>query len=135
VKKNFISGGAAVLFGLLIALGPQFLFKGCGVHGDEHIPFCYWAARGELAVGFLIAAIGIWIILSADLKVQMGLSISIFLAAIVAGIIPYKVFFSVCADASMRCNKVTLPALTIICALLLIGVIFNVIYLEKKTRS
>jgi len=135
VKKNYISGGAAVLFGLLIALGPQFLFKVCEAHGGDHYSFCYWAARGELAAGFLIAAMGIFIILFSNLKVQMGISISIFLAVIVAGLIPYRVFFGVCANESMRCNKVTLPALTIICALSLIGVIINVIYLEKKTRS
>lgn len=136
MKRNIISGGAAVLFGLLLALGPQFLFKICGSsHNSEQLQFCYWAARGEIAAGILIAALGIFIILLSDIKVQMGLTISIFLAGIVALLIPFRDFYGFCADTSMRCNTVTFPALVVICSLLIIGTVVNTIYLEKKTRS
>lgn len=134
MKRNLICGGAAILFGLLIALGPQFLFKTCGIHDDD-VPVCYWAARAEISMGILIAALGVYLIFFTNIKVQLGLTISIFMSGIVAGLIPFDIFFGVCKDTSMVCYRVTLPALTVISALLIIGAVVNMMLLEKKTRS
>jgi len=134
MKRNIISGGAAVLFGLLLILGPQFIFKVCGQHGSG-FPVCHWSGLAELCVGILIAALGICIILISDFKVQLGLTAGVFLAAVVAGLIPYEIFFGVCDNDTMTCRIAALPALTVISALLFIGAVFNMIYLEKKTRA
>lgn len=134
MKRNFISGGAAVLFGALIALGPQYLFKICTVH-EAGAAFCYWVGRAEISMGILIAVLGICMFIFSDVKVQLGLSIGIFLTGIVALLIPQDMFFGVCKDAEMSCNKYTLPSLTVICAVLIIGAIVNMMSLEKKSRS
>jgi len=134
MKKNIISGGGAVIFGLLIALGPQFLFKICESHGDN-ILRCFWMARVELCVGILIAALGICLIVFSDQKTQLGITISLFLTGLFAGIIPMDQFIGICKDAEAICRKVTVPALLIICVLLVIGAVINIIYLERKTKT
>ncbi|MCL2174522.1 MAG: DUF4418 family protein [Treponema sp.] len=134
MKRNNISGGAVILFGLLIALGPQFLFKMCGQH-ESGYSACHYAGLAELCVGILIASVGICIVLISDIKVQLGLTIGLFLMAIVAGLIPYEIFFGVCDSDTMSCRNAALPALTVLSSCLLIGVVYNMIYLEKKTKT
>jgi len=134
MKRNIISGGGAILFGLLIALGPQFLFKMCGQH-ESGYSACHWAGLAELCMGILIASVGICIVLISDIRIQLGLTTGLFLMAIVAGLIPYEIFFGVCDSDTMTCRKNALPALTVVSGCLLIGVVYNLIYLEKKTRT
>ncbi|MCL2210571.1 MAG: DUF4418 family protein [Treponema sp.] len=134
MKKNIISGGAAVLFGLLIALGPQFIFKICEP-ADDRLMFCFWVGRAEIAVGILIAALGVAIILLSDVKIQLGLTLGIFMSAIVAISFPQDIFLDLCKHEGAVCQKVTFPALMVVCGLLAAGAVFNLIYLEKKTKS
>jgi len=134
VKKNIISGSAAILFGLLIAVGPQLIFSFYDDHGKV-TSFCHWVAQAETCMGILLSALGICLILFSDIKIQLGLTIGIFLAGIVALLIPHDLFFGVCKETSASCNKITFPALMIINSVLIIGAVFNMIYLEKKTRS
>ena len=134
MKKSIISGAAAIIFGLLIALGPQFLFKVCGVH-DDSLPRCYWAARAELCMGILIAAMGICMLFLSDMKTQLGMSISIFLMGIIALLIPFDKFISFCKDAELVCRRVTFPILTVLSSLVVLGALINMAYLEKKTKS
>jgi hypothetical protein len=47
MKNRIASGAAAIVFGLLISLGPQFLFKVCPVMGDM-IMKCHWSAQAEI---------------------------------------------------------------------------------------
>ncbi|MDR2402558.1 MAG: DUF4418 family protein [Spirochaetaceae bacterium] len=49
MKNRIISGGTVIVFGLLIALGPQFLFKVCPIMGDM-IMKCHWPAQAEIGV-------------------------------------------------------------------------------------
>ena len=72
MKNRIILGVVVVVFGLLIALGPQFLFKVCPVVGDV-IMKCHWSAQAEIGVGALIAALGIALIVFANLKHGWGL--------------------------------------------------------------
>jgi hypothetical protein len=58
MKKRILIGGAVIVFGLLFALGPQFLFKVCPVMRDM-IMKCHWSAQAETGARALIAALGI----------------------------------------------------------------------------
>ncbi|MDR1956365.1 MAG: DUF4418 family protein [Treponema sp.] len=88
---------AAIIFGLLIALGPQFLFKVCGpvspmaAHdgGGQTWMKCHWSAQAEIGVGFLLAALGIGLLLSASKDTRLGLTVGVFLSAVLALLIPY----------------------------------------------
>ena len=130
MKNRIISGGGAIVFGLLIALGPQFLFKVCPVMGDM-IMKCHWSAQAEIGVGAVIAALGISLVVFANPKTRLGLTIGIFLSAALVLLIPHALIGG-CVNHTMPCRKITFPALTVISILLLIGAVFNTLYLARK---
>jgi hypothetical protein len=67
MKKTVISGAVVIVLGLLISLGPQFLFKVCG-HGESGFPLCHWSARAETGIGLLIVALGVCMIVFTNPK-------------------------------------------------------------------
>jgi hypothetical protein len=120
MKIRIAGGGAALVLGLLIAAGPQFLFKVCGPAAGGGFMRCHWSARAEIGVGSLIAALGLASLFFASAKIRMGLTIGIFLSALLALLIPHALIGG-CAMHSMACRKTAFPAITVICILLLIG--------------
>jgi hypothetical protein len=130
VKIRIVSGSAALVLGLLIALGPQFLFQVCPVMGDM-IMKCHWSARAEIGVGALIAALGIALIFFANPKTRLGLTIGLFLSGVLALLIPH-VLIGGCPAHSMACRKITFPAITVISILLLIGSAFYALHLARQ---
>jgi hypothetical protein len=119
---------------LLVALGPYFLFTVCNAT-EENFPRCHWSAQAEIGAGILIIALGICVLLFLDEpKTRLGLSIGIFFTAIVALLIPH-VLIGGCSMMSMRCRRVTFPALSIICIVLLLVTISNIIYTELAYQN
>jgi hypothetical protein len=133
VKKSFIFSTVVILLGLLIALGPQFLFKVCSIHGVT-FPLCHWTARAELGMGMLIAALGICLIIFTDLRTQLGLYIGVFLTSIIVLGIPHALIGG-CNANIMACRKVAFPAITIISVIALVFSAAIVVYREKNTED
>ena len=133
MKKSIISGAIITVLGLLIAFGPQFLFKvcstSCGCCGD--IPTCHWSARAEIGIGMLIAALGLCCIVFNDSKTQLGLMIGVFLSSIIALAIPHALIGG-CEMKSMACHRVAFPAITVISAVLLAGSALYTVLSEVK---
>jgi hypothetical protein len=129
MKKRII-GIVFTVLGLLIALGPQFLFKVCGPKGDM-IMKCYWSARAEIGVGAVISALGIALIVITCLKIRIGLVIGIILSGVNALLIPHALIGG-CAMDSMPCRKIAFPAITVISILLLVGAGIYTAYLARK---
>jgi len=156
LKKSIIIGSVVIVLGLLIALGPQFLFKvcdpamalaeeaedccavpeeaGCCSSTASSLPICHWSARAEIGVGLLIAALGICMFVFTDLKTQLGLVIGVFFAAIVALFIPLTLIGG-CSSMAMACHKVAFPALTVESIILLVFSVAIVVYSEMKKPS
>jgi hypothetical protein len=133
MKKSIISGAIISVLGLLIALGPQFLFRVCSTScsccGD--IPTCHWTAQAEIGLGLLIAALGLCFIVFNDSKTQFGLSIGVFFSGIIALFIPHGLIGG-CEEKSMACHRVAFPAITVLCAVLIIGTALYVYFTEIK---
>jgi hypothetical protein len=110
MKKAVICGGIVILMGLLIAFGPQFLFKVCA-HGEDGYPHCHWSGQAELGMGFLIAALGACMIVFTDAKTHLGLIIGVFMASLIALAIP-NFLIGGCGSMAMQCRRVAFPALT-----------------------
>jgi hypothetical protein len=117
MKKNIIISSIVIALGLLISLGPQFVFKVCvaGCCGN----LCNITASTEVGVGLLIAALGACMLVYTDLKTQLGFVIGLFMASIVALAIPH-VLIGGCAGLEMDCRRVAFPALTIESVILMI---------------
>jgi hypothetical protein len=131
MKIRITGGSAAVVLGLLIAVGPRFLFKVCGLTANGGFMRCHWSAQAEIGVGSLIAALGLASFFFASSKIRMGLTIGIFLSAVLALLIPHGLIGG-CAMHSMACRKAAFPAITVISILLLIGAGLYTVYLARK---
>ncbi|MDR1838079.1 MAG: DUF4418 family protein [Treponema sp.] len=134
MKKNIAGGIVVIALGLLIALGPQFLFKVCA-HTENSTPLCHWSAQAEVGLGFLIAALGACTIVFTDPKTRLGLYVGIFLAGVVAMFIP-NALIGGCGMMTMACRKTAFPALTAESVILLVfSAVIVAINEMKKTLS
>lgn len=125
-------GISSLILGLLIALGPQFIFKICDQnHG---ITTCLWTAQALIGVGGVIAVLGAAVVLLSGTPLLPGLSLAILLNSILALLIP-NLLIGVCEMATMDCRLVTLPALNIITLLTVIISAASTVYLFLKHRK
>jgi hypothetical protein len=130
LKKVIIFGALIIIFGLLIAMGPQFLFKICK-HGEEGFPHCHWSAQAEIGIGFLIIALGACMIVFTDTKTHLGLAIGTFFASIIALSVP-NFLIGGCGMMTMQCRKIAFPALTAESIVLLVFSAVMAVYIEMK---
>jgi hypothetical protein len=139
MKNRILSGAGVIVLGLLISLGPQFLFKACGpvaAHdgGGPTWMKCHWSAQAEIGVGALTAALGAAILVFASKEIRIGLLVGVFLSAILALLIPH-VLIGGCPMATMPCRVLTFPAVTVLSILLLILSGGNVLYLIRVRKQ
>lgn len=131
MKNRLITGIGAVLFGLLVAIGPQVFFKLCEAKSDGTWMKCHWTGQVEIGVGLLIVILGISILLFSSLQVRLGLSIATFFSGILGFMVPTTLIGG-CKMETMVCRAVTFPALTVIFALIIIGFAVNTYYLYRQ---
>jgi hypothetical protein len=130
MKKTIIFAAIIIALGLLIALGPQFLFKVCA-HGDDGYPRCHWSGQAEIGLGLLIAALGACMVVFPDPKTHLGLSIGVFMAGTIALCIPHALIGG-CGMMAMQCRKVAFPALTAESVVLLVFAAVTTVYVAMK---
>ena len=158
-----ISGITVVILGLLITLGPRFIFKACSISAETSrnssscesgsedcgceedasetaiidsaescgcgtgsegcgssivLPKCYYSVQALAGIGILIAALGLCMIVFENMLIQFGLSIGVFFSSIIALFIPNGLI-GMCLGKNMACRTAALPAITILCIILL----------------
>jgi len=131
MKKTIIFSAILAISGLLIALGPQYLFQGCAAGCCSAYPDCFWMTKFMLAMGLIIAALGIFCIIYVDPKIQMGMIIGIFLTGIIT-LLSVHVIIGGCDIPSMECNLVTIPVLTGLGILIIVISIVRFLSLRKS---
>jgi hypothetical protein len=138
MKKNIILSAIVIASGLLIGLGPHFLFKVCeaGCCGN----LCNISAYAETGVGLFVLALGICLMVYPDPQTQLGLLIGIISAGIVALAIPHALIGG-CGGMTMDCRRVAFPALTIesvvllVVAAIMVAIIVMKRHQEKADRA
>lgn len=132
IKRIFV-GILYIILGLLVAIGPQTLFPACGAHDGKFMK-CHWTAQAELGIGLTIAILGLLLILIASRQLRIGISIGIFLNAILELLIP-NALIGVCGSLQMNCRILTLPALNILGVLVALSAVINIWFLWNKDRK
>jgi hypothetical protein len=134
MKNRFISGGAALLFGGLTALGPQYIFPLCGHIPDGEYMRCHWSGQAELGVGGLLAVYGVLLFMSRSPVSRVAYSVSAIFAGLLALFIPHFLIGG-CAHPLMACRTTTFPALTVISLLTVLFFALNAVYLRYKKKN
>jgi hypothetical protein len=133
MKNRIASGAVVIALGLLIALGPQFLFKVCAVTGHGFLR-CHWSAQAEVGVGMLIAALGVAFLLFKESPIRLGLTIGVFFSSVIVLCIPHALIGG-CGMMTMACRRTAFPALTVIGFIALAGSAGNAVYLSRELFS
>jgi len=154
MKRVIVCSFVVIILGLLISLGPQFLFKVCPVNMTSEetedccadpetssccspdagsLPICHWSGRAEIGIGFLITALGLCMLIFTDAKTQLGLLIGVFFSSIIALGIPHALIGG-CSTITMDCRKVAFPALTVEGIILLVFSAIMIVVIAMKEK-
>ncbi len=98
--------------------------------GKSMVMTCHWTARAELGVGILIIIIGVLLIVLKSVAIRLGLNLTLVLNGVLAFLIP-NYLIGVCESVHMYCHSLTLPALSVLSAIVVFAGIINSIYLHK----
>ena len=134
MKKTVIFSVLIIISGLLIALGPLYLFKSCPAGCCSAYPDCLWTRQMELGMGMIITVLGISFILYNDAKTQLGLAIGLFLTGFMVLLIPH-VIIGGCTIKTMECRLVTFPALTVLGLFVIIFTGIKILSLKKEINA
>lgn len=132
--SRLVLGLTILVLGVLIALGPQYIFKICEQHHAHSTTTCFWTAQALLGVGGVIAVLGAAITFLKGIPLLAGLSLAVLLNSILAFLIP-NLLIGVCPEANMDCRVATLPALNILTILLIIISAASTAFLFLKQRK
>jgi hypothetical protein len=126
-----------IVFGLLIAIGPQPHLGPFHVCEEEMIPgirnVCYWTARAEIGLGAAIVLLSALSIFVKSKAARAGLGVGILTTSVLALLVP-TVLIGVCAGARMVCRTTALPALTVLGVLAVAISIAYVLLSVRKAR-
>lgn len=132
MKNKFISTTVYLLYGLLIAVGPQTLFKVCT--SEASMMKCYWTARAELGIGGLFVILALLSVFTGDRLSRIGLSLFGIAAGILAIAFPLFLIGG-CGNLRMPCRTTAFPVIYLITGLLLIYLAINLYYLIGKQNK
>lgn len=104
----------AIIFGVLIAVGPQTFAHVCEVKDDMPMA-CHYTAQAVLGIGVVMSLLGV-IGLFVKPQMRAGLNIAVALNALLAIAVP-TVLIGVCSGAMMHCHMATRPTLIVLGAL------------------
>ena len=139
-----ISGIIFIVTGLLIAIGPQTVFKPCTalleLVSGRMVPMrCHWAAAAETGIGGAIAFLGLLLLFfpvgsKGSSQLRLGLSISLAVMGLVTVLLPTKLI-GVCMTKTMECNLLMLPMLMVLGSAVIAAALANVFLLYKEAAS
>lgn len=107
-----------ILVGLLVAVGPQFIFPVCEVT-SEMVMRCHYTAMMSIGLGVALAIIAILIFLGNSVPYikALYLTVGIFGALIIA---TPTILIGVCDSPMMHCHTMTRPILILLGVLTII---------------
>lgn len=128
MRQKITAIGTTVL-GLLLALGPQFLFQPCPT--TEKVMKCFWSCRALIVVGCVLALIGLLQLCLKGIEARKALGV-VALALFASAILIPTVVIGGCMKADMACRLLTFP---ITHSLSAVGLVLQVVALLGKEKN
>ena len=119
-----------LVLAVLTALGVKTFFGPC-VHEDGSFGPCHWAGQAIFGTALLMAAQSLAAVLRKDDGIQGGLYAGMVMTAVLGILIP-GTLISLCKMASMRCNAVMRPAVTLLFAAMAAAAVTGLVLWKKK---
>lgn len=129
IMKNKITSVGTIIIGALLAAGPQFLFKACPT--TEKVMKCFYSCKALIAVGVIVAVIGVLQLLAKETAARRSLAIAAAVGCVMAILIP-TVLIGACMKPEMACNVLTFPVTH---TLSVIGIVLQGITLFVKDKE
>ncbi|MBQ7086621.1 MAG: DUF4418 family protein [Clostridia bacterium] len=124
--KQKITSIGTLIVGLLLAFGPQFIFKPCPT--TEKFMKCFWSCKALIVVGAVIAIIALLQLMAKEKESKKLLAVAA-LALLVSAILIPTVIIGGCAKPDMACKMLTFPVTH---SLSVIGIVLQGIGLAGK---
>ena len=119
-----------LLLSLIVAVGSQ-TFLGACVHEDGGFGACHWAARALLGEGVVLAALAVLALVMA--KERAGLYLAMVPTSAL-GILTPGSLIAICSMDTMRCRMLMKPAMTILCAAILLLAFIGWVLARRQAR-
>lgn len=132
MKNRILTGLLFIISGLLIAAGPQSIFKVCAV--KEMAMKCHWSARALIAVGGIIFFGGILYLLANIIVVRLNITLLVLAAYISSLLIP-SVLIGGCGNKKMICQSLTFPLIYVISGAGLLYIAGNILFLIAQLKK
>ena len=123
-----ISSIGNILMGLLLMIGPWYIFGVCST--EEKIMKWFWSCRAEFAIGALAVLLGILVLFTRNKRIVNETIMSIALSAM-AILIPL-VIIGGCMKPTMHCRTTTYPVFYVIG---IVNILLQLFVLSKELRS
>ena len=143
--SHWIIGTFFLTLGLLIAIGPQTIFKPCsalleitaeeGARGMTVPMRCHWSAKAEIGIGGVIALLGLLLLFFHNVQVRLGLSMALPALGLVSVLLPGRHLIGVCMARTMECRILMLPMLTMLGSLIIAVSLVYTVVLVRKARK
>lgn len=132
MKNRIITGIFYIISGLLIAAGPQTIFKVCAA--KEMVMKCHWSARALIAAGGITVIGGILYLFADLIRIRFNISILV-LASYIASILIPSVLTGGCENKMMTCQSLTFPLIYVISSAALLYIAGNAVYLLRFLKK
>lgn len=132
-RKDSLFGVGLLLSGILLSAGTAWLFPTCGPGAGGGWMKCHWSGQVVIGTGVILILIAIAYLAAGSKEGRVGLHLSAaFIAAFDIAVLNGLV--GLCGMAEMQCRAVTEPAVTIICAAVILGGIANAVWVLWSKR-
>ncbi|MBQ6836257.1 MAG: DUF4418 family protein [Clostridia bacterium] len=126
--KQKITSIGTLIVGLLLAFGPQFIFKPCPT--TEKFMKCFWSCKALIVVGAVVAIIALLQLMAKEKESKKLLSVAA-LALLVSAILIPTVIIGGCQKPDMACKMLTFPVTH---SLSVVGIVLQGIGLAGKNK-
>ena len=113
-----------LILSIVLTVGVKTFLRPCGMHDDGTYGSCHHAGQVILILGIIMVVQSLLLLFIKNRRAGLVISLTVLPVSIVTALIPGRII-RLCMMASMRCNAVMKPAVTILGVLIALLALVN----------